>query len=212
VDFSVSQSRLAHLIPSVNADAAHCPAGSQQVEVDAAAELIRGLQRGDRDALTTLVTLHQQRIHRLVRRLSGWSSDAEDLVQEVFIAAMRGAKKFDGRSSIETWLTRIAINTCRADRRRRLLRVKFWKSMMNHESILETTPQVETRETAERVVKCLRKLAGKYREVMVLRYLEEQSVAEIAKLLELSTGTVEVRLHRGRQMLRERLPDLASDQ
>src|SRR5438132_57609 len=116
MDFPVSQSQLAHLMDAVKADA-RCAATGRVEEDESQRQLIAALRRFERDALAQLVDLHHQRIARLVQRLSGWSGENDDLVQEVFVAALRGARRFDGRSSVETWLTRIAINACRADRR-----------------------------------------------------------------------------------------------
>ncbi|MCZ6683421.1 MAG: sigma factor, partial [Planctomycetota bacterium] len=66
-----------------------------------------------RAALDTLVRAHREPVARLAGRLLGWSPDVEEVVQEVFVSALTAMGGFRGRSSIETWLSRITINKCR---------------------------------------------------------------------------------------------------
>ena len=68
-----------------------------------------------------LVALHQQRVSRLVYRLLGWRGEVEDIVQDVFLAALKSHKNFREESSQWTWLAAITINRCRTHRRRKLL-------------------------------------------------------------------------------------------
>ena len=82
---------------------------------------------GDPAAFDGLVCTHQERITRLVHRLLGWSSDVDDVVQDVFVDVLRNLPRFDGRSNVLTWITRIAINRCRSHQRRQWLRLKFFR-------------------------------------------------------------------------------------
>ena len=74
------------------------------------AALVARLRAGDRAALAKLVEAHLATVTRLVHRLGGCSADTDNLVQDVFVRATASARAFNGRSSVETWLTRIAIN------------------------------------------------------------------------------------------------------
>jgi len=165
---------------------------------------------GDRTALGELVAAHQQRIARLVQRLLGWPADVDDVVQDVFIDAIRNLKRFDGRSSLATWLVRIAINRCRSHQRKRWLRWGFMRRMNADAAEIATcgpgdspTDAVTSRETVERVHKAIRQLNSRDREIIVLRYLEEVPVEEIAQSLGLSRGAVDVRLSRARTRLEQ---------
>lgn len=166
------------------------------------------LRARDPRAIEEMVTAHGPRISRLVYRLSGWSRrEAEDLVQETFARAIRGIGSFDGRSSISTWLTRVAINVCRAENRKRVFRASWWeRAIRGRAGGEEGRPDdVERGERAREVIAAVGRLGGTYREVVVLRYLEEMGIAEICAATGLSEAAVEVRLHRGRKKLREML-------
>ncbi|MGE5611771.1 MAG: RNA polymerase sigma factor, partial [Bacillota bacterium] len=84
-------------------------------------QLLARLAQGDPSAFDQIVALHQDRITRLTYRLLGWNAEAEDVVQEVFLAVWKQRKQFRAQSSLETWLTSITINRCRTHRRRRWL-------------------------------------------------------------------------------------------
>jgi len=162
---------------------------------------------GDQPAFDELVAAHQERIRRMVHRLLGWSDDAEDVVQEVFLAALTGLKRFRGRSSIGTWLGAIAVNKCRSHRRFRELGLRLLRGFRSTAAPGDTAPQssLDREETLERVRRAVRSLPAKYREVIVLRYLEEMPIAEVAALTGLSANAVQIRLHRGRRRLRSAL-------
>jgi RNA polymerase sigma-70 factor (ECF subfamily) len=173
-------------------------------------QLIQRLRRGERSALEQLVADHHPRIARLVSRLSGWTHETDDLVQDVFVKALSGAGRFRGDSRLSTWLTSIAVNVCRGHHRTRLLRAAFWKRWISqrvqppHE---DAAQPIEQRERVRRVTQAVRCLKSLYREVVVLHYLEGMSSDDIGRVLGVSRNTVEVRLHRARQVLRVKLGD-----
>jgi len=160
----------------------------------------------------------------LVHRLLGWPGEVDDVVQEVFLAALRGLPRFRNRSSLATWLTRITINECRSQQRRRRL---WWLapslalralrgSAARAEATEERTdepadhPALE-REKFERVRLAVGRLPARYREVVVLRYLEQMSIEEISEVLTTRRETLQVRLHRARSLLRESLGELVRE-
>jgi len=153
------------------------------------------------DAFERLVALHQQRVSRLVYRLLGWRGEVEDIVQDVFLAALKSHKNFREESSQWTWLAAITINRCRTHRRRKLLEFR-WLRRTNFVFEAESNSDLERDETCRRVRKAVSELAARDREVVVLYYLEDWSVAEICKATGNSPGAVEVRLHRAREKLR----------
>lgn len=173
--------------------------------------LVARLARGDQAAFDALVAAHQDRVSRLAYRLLGWSGDVDDVVQEVFLAAWKALPRFQGRSSLATWLTRITINECRRLRRR-------WGRVLHREPV-ETgracTPAADSRmmnaETFGRVRRAVAALPVRYREVVVLHYLEQIPIGMVSELLGMSTNRVAVLLHRARAKLKSKLADLMQE-
>lgn len=174
--------------------------------------LSRRVAAGDKRALEGLIERYEGMVKRLAFRLLGWSDGVEDVVQDVFLAAFVSIGKFRGESSLSTWLAAITVNRCRSHRRRRLLRLKFFANRELHESgQRETCPSDQSAidgETAAQVRAAVDALPNKYREVIVLRYLEEMPIVEVARVLGLSRGAVDVRLTRARERLAKRLAGL----
>jgi len=168
------------------------------------------LAHGDPAAFERLVAAHQQRIVRLVYRLLGWDQEAEDVAQEVFLAALKGKGKFRGAGSEGVWLTRIAINACRTHQRRRVLWRKLKAAVLGRTGAATPPPDGEAmdREKFLKVRRAVQALPRSLREVVVLRYLEGMSTDEICQALSAKPGTVHVRLHRARQELRDSLGEL----
>ena len=171
-------------------------------------DLAERAAQGDRAAFHAIVDRHAQDLFRLARSLSRSADDADDIVQETFVAAFRGIGRFDRKSTLKTWLSRIATK----------LAAKAWnKGRRSREAVslnAEATvcdPRLATHSATDRVdrrldlLEILPTITREYREVLVLRELQQMSYAEIAQALGLPQGTVESRLHRGRSELREKL-------
>ena len=170
--------------------------------------------QGDRAAFAEIVAAYQGRVGRLVQRLLGWQEDADDVVQEVFLRAWKSARRFRGESSLATWLTRIAVNACRKDRRRRLGRLRLFGAAAARASSspLQRPERGDLDpDTFERVRRAVRKLPARYREIVVLRYLEEMPAEKVAQVLGVSRGAVDTRLHRAREKLRKSLNGLMKE-
>jgi len=167
------------------------------------------LRAGDAAATDAMIRRYAPNLRRLVTQLSGWSSETDDLVQDVFASALMSLPKFRGDADLETWLTRIAIHRVRRWQRRQVLRRLWQKAAVEKpESTVVGEPSgVEKVETQQLVRAAIAGLPTKYREVIALRYLEERSAAETAQLLGLTANAVDVRAHRGRQLLAERLKE-----
>jgi len=176
--------------------------------------LVERFARGDASAFDRIVAMHQGRVARLAYRLLGWPGDVDDVVQEVFLAALRGRRRFRGRASLSTWLTAITINKCRSHRRKRLLQLRLVAGSRAKGSQTPAAPadqQTTDRETLDRVRRAVRVLPARYREVVVLRYLEEMPVETVGEVLRISRNTVQVRLHRARGRLKELLAGLIEE-
>jgi RNA polymerase sigma factor (sigma-70 family) len=151
--------------------------------------------------LDALVASHGQRVARLIGRLVDRREDVEDLVQETFLAALVHGAAFRGECRPSTWLARIAMNRCRSHHRWR--RVRRWLPLGLDRA--SDAAAGETVEAGEEVRRAVRRLPGKYREAIVLRYFEELPVDEMAEVLRLSRTAIEKRLSRARQRLKEML-------
>ena len=121
---------------------------------------------------------------------------AEDAVQETYIKVYRNWKKFKGDSSEKTWITRIAINTCRSQ-----LRSSYMKNLVLSEDIA-AEPSYEDKINDDTVLNAVSDLETKYREVILLFYYQELKVKEIAGILGISESAVTVRLSRARNQLK----------
>ncbi|HYO09151.1 MAG TPA: RNA polymerase sigma factor [Tepidisphaeraceae bacterium] len=163
-----------------------------------------------------LVAEHEPRIRRLAYRLLGWrgggvgdaSGDVDDVVQDVFLAALTHLDRLRGHASVATWLVTVTLNRCRTHRRRKLLTLR-WLLAAREEPAPPADAAPRRDETSARVREAVAGLPAKDREVIVLYYLEALPTAEIAVLLNLSAGAVDVRLHRARRRLKESLGDLS---
>ena len=172
--------------------------------------------RGDPVALDEVVALHQARVTRLAYRLLSWRGDVDDVVQEVFLAALKSAPRFRGDASLATWLTTITLNVCRShQRRRKLASLLFGHREANEPEPASQHPAVEHvlagAETSSRIRAAVQALPARDREVVVLRYFESMSAAEISVATRQSRNTVEVRLHRARARLAGALRDVMEE-
>jgi RNA polymerase sigma-70 factor (ECF subfamily) len=170
--------------------------------------LVARFNQGDDSAFDKIVEKHLAQVTTLANRLLGWPSDVDDLAQDVFLAAFIGLRRFRGGCSFRTWLFTITINKCRTYRYRRLLRGKFFskteKPVSNKSAPAADKALMDT-ETFERVSRAMAALPDRYREPLVLRYLQELSTCEIARILGVSENTVQVRLTRARRRLKDDL-------
>lgn len=167
------------------------------------AELLAGGKRGDQQAFAALVQRHGWFLFGMARRLVHSPEDAEDVVQESFLAALRS--RFDGRSAVRTWLVSIVLRQCSLSRRKRgrwLLRHPRSVETVD-DSLLRDSGTVEGPVDARLDVESmLSQLADEHREVLVLRELNGLSYEEMSTALGVPIGTVESRLHRARASLR----------
>lgn len=164
---------------------------------------------GDPAVFAQLVAQYQDRVAGLAFRLLGWGHDVEDVVQDVFVAVLQNLSSFRGQSRLATWIYRITVNECRRHRRKRLLRLNFWRQPKP--SVEDGPPRAATIEIQQQVRSAVAALAQPHREVVVLRYLEGLDIPEIAQILGLSRNAVEVRLSRARDRLRSVLGPLVQD-
>jgi RNA polymerase sigma-70 factor (ECF subfamily) len=155
-------------------------------------------------------------VYNLASRLLGDREEAKDVSQDVFLQVYRVLPRFEGRSSLKTWIYRIVVNQCRNRqrwwRRRRRDKALPLEELTASESVQLASPpnegpeqEVARREESRRVQAALIKLSLDHRAVLLLREVEELSGAEIAEALGVAEGTVKSRLARARDALRQAL-------
>ena len=182
-------------------------------------EALLAFRAGDAGAFDVLVEKHQDRVYRLALRLLSDADAALDAAQETFVKAWRALPRFQGASLFTTWLTRIAINQCRNELRRRRT-VKHQRPLSldvpvgESESLRRDTlpaPGANAWEVArgKEVATACREALGELepdaREVLLLREVEDLSYEDMAAILDVAVGTVRSRLHRARAELRRRV-------
>jgi RNA polymerase sigma-70 factor (ECF subfamily) len=158
---------------------------------------IRGAQRGSVDDLERLFREHWPRAHRAAYLVAGDAAAAEDIAQEAFLAAIRNLDRFDRRRPFGPWLHRIVVNRAIDWTRARRLRAEVELG----EHVAASAPPDLDGTAFGRIAD----LAPEHRAVIVLRYVLEYTPGEIAKLLDLPRGTVNSRLRRGLDRMKEEL-------
>jgi RNA polymerase sigma-70 factor, ECF subfamily len=183
------------------------------------AELVQRARQRDAGAFRAIMRRYNRRLYRVARSVTRDDSEAEDVVQEVYLRAFTNLGTFRGDSSLATWLTRIALNEALGRLRRRRPTVEL--STLDAESQDETRiiqfPQMTANSDPERAVaqreirllmeRAIDELPEAFRIVFVMREIEELSVEETANFLNLPEATVKTRLHRARRLLREVLEE-----
>jgi RNA polymerase sigma-70 factor, ECF subfamily len=165
------------------------------------ADLLHRVANGDGAAFHKLVDRHADRLYRVAISLVGNVADAEDVLQEALAGAFRGAGKFEGRSSVKSWLTRILVTQA----------AKFWRSRKGkRDRPIEIDVPGESGGAASVDAKldlqaCLQQLSEEHRQVLVLREIDGLGYEEIAQVLSLPRGTIESRLFRARAELKKKL-------
>jgi len=174
--------------------------------------LVGQFNRGDESAFDRIVEQHSGDVAALANRLLGWPGDVEDVTQDIFLAAYLGLKRFRCECSLKTWLFTITINKCRSYRYKRILRLRLFAA--TKASLTRPHAKVKTptgSETFDRVRRAVAALPAKYREPVVLRYLQELPTDEISRILRISKNALQVRLTRARRRLRQELAELIKE-
>jgi RNA polymerase sigma-70 factor (ECF subfamily) len=165
------------------------------------ARLVARFQRGDEEAFDELVDRHRRRVYSLVCRLAS-PGEADDLSQDVFIAAYKALPQFRGDSAFSTWLYRITVHVCSHHlRRRRLETTELDDEQQDWAREHDPERSAISGELQERVRAAIDGLPMKLRLVVVLRDLHGLSYEEIAQVVGCPIGTVRSRLHYATQRL-----------
>jgi RNA polymerase sigma-70 factor (ECF subfamily) len=180
--------------------------------------LLRALRAGEEWAYRQLLTDYGGRLLAVARRILRSEEEAQDALQEAFLQAFRALPRFEGQARISTWLHRIVVNAA-------LMRIRSRKARPEEsiEPLLPTFQEdghstieyreweggadrlLERAETRQLVRAAIERLPDTYRNILILRDIEELDTAEVAEKLGVTANAVKIRLHRARQALREQL-------
>jgi RNA polymerase sigma-70 factor (ECF subfamily) len=178
-------------------------------------ELVAKLKRGEPAAVVELYNAYVDRIYSLVfHQVDRDREAAEDIVQETFLAASKSAGKFQGRSKAYTWLQSIASRKIADFYRRKKREVKYQTVLSDSQSLEKdyssgdeplVAETLESEETSRDVQETLSGLPLHYKQVLLLKYVEEMPVTEISQIMGRSPKSIEGLLTRARRELRVRL-------
>jgi RNA polymerase sigma-70 factor (ECF subfamily) len=180
-------------------------------------ELVAACRKGDSGAFEVLVRRYQKTQLNLAYRVVGNYEDACEVVQDAFVAAYKGLGSFREEARFSTWLTSITLNHARngleriATRRRREGRSLSDPGPRGEEGTAQDPPslepsaleRMEERAVRQQIEKCVASLPVEFREVLVLRDLQDRSYQEIGSALSVREGTVKSRLFRAREGVKE---------
>jgi RNA polymerase sigma-70 factor, ECF subfamily len=172
------------------------------------ADLVALVLDGEKEVYELLVRRHNQRLFRAARAILRNDDEAEDVVQQVWVSAYQKLDGFRGDAAVSTWLTRIVVNEA-LGRRRRQQRGEHLALIEEERHAMNPSPSPEDAAADGELGRLLEthidRLPDIYREVLVLRDVEEMTTAETAALLGVSEETVRVRLFRARREMQTAL-------
>jgi RNA polymerase sigma-70 factor (ECF subfamily) len=169
--------------------------------------LVLQCQSGDGDALKALIVRWQPKLVGLAWRLTAQREAAQDIVQDSWMAIVRGLKRLDDPARFRTWAYRIVKNKCMDWMRRRAVERKASKELQD--AALLQSAETEGDSQSDRDIRLLRhamsQLPQEQRAMLSLHYLDGMSVKEIGRVLDVPAGTVKSRLYHARNRLKQEL-------
>ncbi len=174
-------------------------------------EVIARVLQGDTALFEIIMRRYNQRLYRVARAILRDDAEAEDVMQDAYVRAFQHLNQFEGRAKFSTWLTRIAVHEAlaRARRRNRLEDLDTAVDADGDSIMTSTAPSPEQQASRGELNALLEQavltLPDHYREVLVLRDIEEMNTADVATTLDITEENVKVRLHRARALLRREL-------
>ena len=166
--------------------------------------LVLQCQEGDSEALKTLIARWQPRFARLAWRLTSEREAARDVVQDVWLAIVRGLARLDDPARFRPWAYRIVKNKCADWVRRRATRRSAMEQLREHATRTVTDDEPNSGDIS-RLRDAMARLPDEQRMILSLHYSEEMSIVEIAAVLNVPVGTVKSRLFHARNRLKEAL-------
>lgn len=185
-------------------------------------DVLERAKAGDAKAFEEIVARYESRIYRFGYRMCGHPEDAQDVLQDTFLAALRHIGSYRGEGRFANWLYKIASSACLKKRRRRKDEPSHPLSLDAEEHGEDSLPlaqrlaspdpnpyeEAEREQLRAQLQAAVMQLPEHYRIVLVLRDFEHQSTAEVAEELGLNLSATKVRLHRARLMMRKYLTEM----
>jgi len=171
-------------------------------------ETIRRCLNGEPEQYALLVDKYKAMAYNIAYRMLGDADSARDMAQESFISAYEGLENYRYGAKFSSWLYRIVVNKCKDH-------LRAGRDTVQIDDIRDIIPDgarspeqaASLRQTGDVIQKALNSLPAEYREVIVLKHLEELDYHEISDILGVSVNTLKVRAHRGRERLKELLQE-----
>lgn len=158
-----------------------------------------------------IIKRHQQKIYRIVFSLVRNEAETDEIVQQTFVLAFKGLKKFRGDSRIETWLIKIALNSTRTYFRKRKFLSFFYDNEGNAADIKDDTQNTEkpaeNGAVKKRIDQAITGLPPRQKEVFVMKHLNGFSIAEISQVLNIAQGSVKANIFKAIKNLQKYLED-----
>ena len=171
-------------------------------------DLVQQLQAGDEMAFRALIDRYQSKVYRLAYGILRNRDDADEIAQQVLVKIYFSVKGFDARSSLYTWIHRIAVNECYQFLRKNRLKLSYESDSAENTISVRVQMARDPRPTCDRVVvqrdllnRLLERLPEEERHLLLLKELEGYSVAQLSEETGLNENTIKVRLFRTRQRL-----------
>jgi len=174
-------------------------------------DLVEQLQSGDAVAFESLFNKYKKLVYRTAYLITGDREEAKDIMQEVFVAVWKWRRTFDPeKGEFTTWLQRITVNECSRKRKKRRIAFLSLEEKENKGCCPGDPAELPedimiSKEEYERLMMALSSLDTKHRSVLVLRFFNELSYDEIARVVGVSLGTVKSRIHYALKTLRQQL-------
>ena len=168
---------------------------------------------GNEDAIEMLVREYEAGVFRLALSILGDPTEANEVMQETFLSALRALPSYQEKKSFKAWLYTIALNHSRSHLRKQKVIVRLRSTLtaiFRVEVEKQTSPEDTVIQNEKEAVlwHSLNQLDDRHRIVVILRYFHELSVAEISEILSVNEGTIHSRLHNARARLRDSLKHL----
>lgn len=184
-------------------------------------EIIKRILGGEKELYEILVRRNNQKLYRVIRSYMKDEAEVEDIMQDSYVKAFTKLYQFKLESSFSTWLVRIGINESlrRIKEKGKVYQLADYSSNLKSNNTLEVPDDTQLNphdrmiqhEAKQLLENAIDHLDIKYKTVYILKEVEEMSLKEIAEAMDLSLANVKVRLHRSKEMLKEKLYEITNE-
>lgn len=172
-------------------------------------EIISRVQNGDVDLFSVVIFRYKEKISRYARKFLSETEDINDIIQDIFIKTYINVNAFDPKRKFSSWLYRIAhnelVNHLKKHSKRKVLSLFDFDTVLPIKHGTDYLEEMVREEFKEKINKFLDKLEPKYKEPVILYYLQEFSYQEIADIMEIPVSTVGVRINRAKNIMKSLL-------